>query len=112
MVFVMETGGTVIVIMEPRFDAETAPDIEADLKNIVEKNPKRILIDFARTEYVASAGMRVLLSISRSILQKGGKVALSSLSPSVRKVFDIAGFGQIFSIFPTQTEALSYLEAS
>jgi anti-anti-sigma factor len=112
MVFVLERSETVIILVDPRFDADNAPEVEAKLKKIIEKSPKRVLFDFAKTEYVASAGMRVLLSIARSILQKGGKVVLSSLSPNVRKVFEIAGFTNIFPIFPTREEALLHLQES
>jgi anti-sigma B factor antagonist len=52
----------------------------------------------------------VLLTTTRSILKKGGTVALSSLSPTVRQVFEIAGFTKIFSIFGTQEEALHNLQ--
>ncbi len=110
MVFVLEISGVTIVMIDPRLDADTAPEAEAEMKKIVEQNPKRILFDFSGTDYIASAGMRVLLSITRSILQKGGKVALCSLTPQVRKVFEIAGFTKIFSIFPTREEAIRYLQ--
>lgn len=110
MVSVLDISGTAIIIMDQRFDSNNASEVEAELKNVVERSPERVLFDFSETEYIASAGMRVLLSLTRSILQKGGKVALSSLSPNVRKVFDIGGFSKIFSIFGTRQDAFQYLQ--
>jgi anti-sigma B factor antagonist len=102
-------NGVLIITLVPRFDGESAPPVEQELKKIVEQNPERILFDFSMTEYVASAGIRVLLSITRSILRQGGMVALSSLSPRVKRVFEIAGFTKIFSIYDSQEEALHNL---
>jgi anti-anti-sigma factor len=110
MVSVLDISGAAIILMDRRFDSNNALEVEADVKRIVERSPERVLFDFSETEYIASAGMRVLLSLTRSILQKGGKVALSSLSPNVRKVFDIGGFTKVFPIFGTRQDAFQYLQ--
>ena len=103
-------NGIIIVTFVKRLDTDNAPAIEDELKKITEQNPERVLFDFSKTEYIASAGLRVLLITTRSILKKGGIVALSSLSPKIRKVFEIAGFTKIFSIFDTREEALHNLQ--
>jgi anti-anti-sigma factor len=103
-------NGIIIITLGRRFDADSAPAIEHELKKIAEQHPQRVLFDFSRTGYVASAGLRVLLVITRSILKTGGTVALSSLSPNVRQVFEIGGFTRIFSIFGTRDEALRHLQ--
>jgi anti-sigma B factor antagonist len=103
-------NGIIIITLTRRFDADNSPVIEVELKKIAEQRPERVLFDFSKTEYIASAGLRVLLSITRTILRTGGSVALSSLSPQVMRVFDIAGFTKIFSIFGSQEEALHNLQ--
>jgi anti-anti-sigma factor len=102
-------NGITIITLARRFDTDTAPAIEDELKKITEQCPERVLFDFSKTEYIASAGLRVLLTTTRSILKNGGTVALSSLSPTVRQVFEIAGFTKIFSIFGSREEALHNL---
>ena len=103
-------NGVIIITLARRFDADSAPAIEAELKKITEQHLARVLFDFSKTEYIASAGLRVLLVITRSILKTGGAVALSSLSPQVRQVFEIGGFTKIFSIFDSREEALRSLQ--
>jgi anti-anti-sigma factor len=100
----------IIITLGRRFDADSAPAVEDELKKIAEQCPERVLFDFSKTEYIASAGLRVLLIITRSILKTRGTVALSSLSPQVRQVFEIAGFTKIFSIFDSREEALHNLQ--
>ena len=103
-------NGIIIITLARRFDADNAPAIEGELKKIAEQRQQRVLFDFSRTEYIASAGLRVLLTITRTILKDEGSVALSSLSPQVMRVFEIAGFTQIFSISGSREEALHNLQ--
>lgn len=102
-------NSTIMVSVVRRFDSVTAPDIEAELKTLIQKSPTNILFDFSRTEYIASAGLRVLLSTTREIKKAGGTVALASLSPQVRQVFQIGGFTQIFTIYSSRDEALAHM---
>lgn len=99
-----------IITLPPRLDSDSAPLVEAELKKIIESQPKKVLFDFSKTGYIASAGLRVLLTITRAILKAGGTVVLSSLSPHVRQVFEIAGFTKIFTIAGSKDEALLILQ--
>jgi anti-anti-sigma factor len=103
-------NSTTIITLAPRFDSVTAPGIEAELKTLIQKSPHSVLFDFSRTEYIASAGLRVLLSTTREIKKAGGTVALVSLSPQVRQVFQIGGFTQIFTIYISRDEALAHMQ--
>src|SRR4030042_285025 len=103
-------SGMVIISLSRRFDADNAMAIEGELKKIAEQRQQRVLFDFSKTEYIASAGLRVLLTITRTILKTGGSVALSSLSPQVMRVFEIAGFTQLFSLSGSREDALHILQ--
>ena len=103
-------NGTITITLVRRFNSDSAPAIETELKKIVEQRPKSVVFDFSRTEYIASAGLRVLLSTTRTLMKAGSKVALSSLSPQVRQVFEIAGFTKIFTIYSSRDEALQNLQ--
>ena len=93
-------------LLPGRFDATNAPEVESRLKTIAGKSPKALIFDFSQTVYIASAGLRVLLVISRMIMKSGGKVALCCLSPKVMEVFTMAGFTKIFTVYPTKDDAI------
>lgn len=108
----METrteGDITIAVMVPRFDAYTANDVETELKALITEGAKKIICDFSQTEYVASAGLRVLLSSAKSLQRSGGQILLVSMKPYVFEVFEISGFTQIFKIFGSEKEALQCL---
>jgi anti-sigma B factor antagonist len=98
-----------VAVIVPRFDAYTANAIEIALREKIAEGSRKILVDFSQTEYVASAGLRVLLSAAKSLQKSGGQIALFSMSPRVHEVFEISGFTQIFKIYPSQEKALESL---
>jgi len=82
----------------------------ATLKDLIAKENKERICDFSKTEYVASAGLRVLLSSAKSLHSSGGQILLISMKPYVYKVFVISGFTQIFKVFSSEKEALQSLK--
>ena len=103
-------NGTTTITLARRFDSDNAMEVETELKKIIEQSPESILFDFSNTGYIASAGLRVLLSTTRTLMKAGSKVALSSLSPQVSQVFEIAGFTKIFTIYGSRDQALQNLQ--
>jgi anti-anti-sigma factor len=105
-----ETIGDIsVAVMVPRLDAYTAADAEKVLKDQIAKGTKKILVDFSKTEYIASAGLRVLLSAAKSLHNSGGKIILFPMKSQVYEVFEVSGFNRIFKIFTSRQEALDNL---
>ena len=97
---------SMVVSIPPRLDANNAIAVETALKLLIQTNPKKIILDFSEIYYMASAGLRFLLFISRDFIKYGGRIALIELKPSVLKIFDMAGFTKIFTICISREEAL------
>ena len=97
---------SMVVAIPSRLDANNAPAVETELKSLLKTNPKKIILDFSETEYIASAGLRVILFICRDFMKSGGRMALIELQPSVMRIFDMAGFSRIFMICVSREEAL------
>ena len=98
-----------VVLFPQKFDTGSAPGIEAELKTLLSTAPRKLVFDFSRTEFIASAGLRVLLIITREQMRAGRKVALAEIRPQVQKIFEMAGFTSIFQISKTRAEALLML---
>ena len=109
----METkneGDVTLVLVNPRFDPITAKEIETKLTAIVDGGAKKLLCDFSSTEYISSAGLRVMLSAVKKLQKSGGKMVLSCMQPFVSSVFKMAGFDQIFEICETKEQAMASLK--
>jgi len=99
-----------IAAIVPRFDAYSAKDVEAALQEAIEGGAKKILCDFSQTEYISSAGLRVLLAAAKNLQRNEGQIALSSLKPYVKEVFETAGFIPLFKIYDSEEAALKELK--
>ena len=106
-----EAHGSVIRLMlSGDIDSAVAPELEKELVGQLQNGTTLMVIDFAGVHFIASAGLRVLLSFAKRIQRASGKLALCSLSPGVFGVFESVGFISIFSIHPTHDDALREIQ--
>lgn len=103
-------GDVKVVVIMKRFDAYTASQVEAELTKLIAEGTLKIVCDFSQTEYLASAGLRVLITASRSLQKVGGKMVLCSLKPYVLEVFEISGLNRIFKMYPSADAAVQELK--
>lgn len=95
-----------IVTIQGRFDATTAPLFEQEVMPMLDAGDKSFLLDLARLDYVSSAALRHLLTLARKAEDKGGRVALLSMQSQILEIFDLAGFTQLFHVYTDREEAL------
>jgi anti-anti-sigma factor len=105
-----EDHGIIIITLPRRFDFDSASLIENELKPVLGQHPRQLLFDFSKTEYISSAGVRVLLSSSRTMKEGGGTIAFSSLCHQVLYILEIAGFTKIFTIYETRDKAIGQMK--
>jgi len=57
-----------------------------------------LVLDFKDMEYVASAGLRVLLGAKKKLDAKKGKFIIRNVSEDIMGVFEITGFNNMLDI--------------
>lgn len=103
-----EVGSKLILRLEGRVDAATAPILESRLQKLIDEGRVQLLLDFTDVDYLSSAGMRVLLASLKKIKAKSGVFALFAVTEDVNEVIRLAGFDKILHIFSNEQEALQY----
>ena len=89
-------GAKYEIALEGRLDTTTAPELEKALRDgLADMNT--LTIDLDQLEYISSAGLRVLLSIHKTLSEKGG-LKLTRVNEMVKEVFDVTGFTDILDI--------------
>jgi anti-anti-sigma factor len=82
------------------FDGEfnTAAYTEAChiLAPLMENGSGHIVIECKDLTYIASSGLRILLSILKSTKSNGGTLKLRNVNDNVKKIFALTGFVKIF----------------
>ena len=87
-----------IVSLTGRLDSVTSITFEEWASVFVEKLSADMIIDFSEVDYISSAGLRVLLNISKSINTSPYHFAICNMQDHVREVFMISGFDSIIKI--------------
>lgn len=82
---------------EGRLDTATSPQLEAELAR-VPAGSKNITFDFAKLEYLSSAGLRVILSTHKKLAAAGGRLTVKNVNEVVMNVFNLTGFSDILHI--------------
>ena len=56
-----------------------------------------LTLDFARLEYLSSAGLRVILA-AQKLMNKQGKMVIRHVNETIQEVFEVTGFIDILTI--------------
>jgi anti-anti-sigma factor len=104
----VETVGEVTLVTLPaRVDTTSAGEVEAEFRGLLDEGARKLVADFSANEYVSSAGLRVFLSVLKSLEKDDGKIVLCSMQPFVADVFEISGFSGLFTIVASREEAVA-----
>ena len=91
-------SGVLEVAPEGRLDTATAPQLESELKASM-TDIDYLLFDFAKLDYISSAGLRVLLSANKEMLRSGkAPITVINANDIVKEVFEVTGFSGILNI--------------
>ncbi len=82
------------IALAGRFDAAEAEKARKVFLALTEAT----IVDFARLDYISSAGLGVLLAAQKHLSEHGKSLRLINVSGHIRDVLHFSGFDQIFEI--------------
>ena len=91
-----EIDGKYVATLEGEMDTAAATEAEEVLKPLYTSDGKDVIIDCNGLEYIASSGLRILLSILKGAKANGSKVTLRGVNDDIKNVFKLTGFISIF----------------
>ena len=89
-------NGKVLFSLEGRLDTNTAPELEKELTSSLE-GVSELELDFAKLDYISSAGLRVLLA-AQKIMAKQGSLKIKNVNDAIMDIFNVTGFSAILTI--------------
>ena len=100
-------NGVTIFTLGGRFDSSVAREIRERLSGRIAAGATRMLLDLHRLEYISSAGFWSLLAIGRQIEASRGSLALCGVEGEVRRLFDLSGLSELFTICESRSAGLA-----
>ena len=91
-----EIDGKYVATLVGEMDTAAAVEVEEILKPLYSTDGKDVMIECKDLEYIASSGLRILLSILKGAKAAGSKVTLRNVNDDIKDVFKLTGFISIF----------------
>jgi len=96
-----------LISLRGRMDMQGTEAIDLKFTALTATHKGGYIIDLAEVEFIASIGIRTLLSNAKAATMRGGKLVLLNLQPLVADVMHTAGIDQLIPILEDQDKALA-----
>ncbi len=87
-----------LVTFEGELDTTAATEVGEKLQSLYTANGKDVVIDCTGLEYIASSGLRILISILKGAKAGGSKVVLKNVNDDIKDVLKLTGFINLFDL--------------
>jgi anti-sigma B factor antagonist len=91
-------GDAVVIGIEGQLVAGNRQQLREAVLNEIEHGARSIVIDFADTGYVDSAGLGVLVSLSKRIREASASLRLVNLNEDLRTLFELTRLDTLFDL--------------
>src|SRR6185503_13597338 len=90
-----------VVAVSGEVDLYTASDLKAVLSHAVDDGCTSLVIDLTNTNFMDSTGLSTLVSAQKRMRQRGGKLVIVNVDPSLAYTFQITGLDLVFTVVTT-----------
>ena len=98
--------GVVVIDVDGQLIVGNRQELKQKVLDALESGQRKCLIDFARTGYIDSSGLGVLVSLSKKIREQGGELRLANLNDDLQTLFELTKLDTLFQISDTRERAL------
>lgn len=107
MSFTMTKHAAVVVVdVEGQLIVGNRQELKQKVLDELEQGERKFLIDFARTGYIDSSGLGVLVSLSKKIREQGGELRLANLNDDLKTLFELTKLDTLFQIADSRNRGL------
>lgn len=100
------------ISIQGELDANSSIELDAVIKEAIERQMINIMIDCKGLVYISSAGLGVFISHLDDLKSYGGKFVFYQMDPAVYNVFEILGLHTIMEIVGSKFEAQTLMNES
>lgn len=90
-----ETG---VLSLSGEVDVSNVQRVREAAVELLEGGAKNLVVDLAKTEYMDSSGLGVVVGLLKKVKELGGTLAIAAAQPRVKRVFEVTGLNQVFPV--------------
>jgi anti-sigma B factor antagonist len=91
-----EENNDYVMYFEGRLDTAAASQVEKEVQVLNDCFGHDIILDCTELAYISSSGLRIFLAILKNAKPKGSHVYIRGINDSLRQVFAMTGFTNLF----------------
>lgn len=95
---IKDNGDSIIGTLIGRLDTVNSDKFNKDMQPLVEAANRHIELECSQLEYISSSGLRLFLTLRKQVAAKGGKLVIRNINDTIREVFTITGFFNLFEV--------------
>jgi anti-anti-sigma factor len=88
---IRDTGGIWLISASGDIDLDSAPELEAVLRQAIDAAPSRVIVELKSVTFLDSSGLRVLVEAQRGLSDAGAALVIDGMSEAVRRVLEVTG---------------------
>jgi len=99
-------GDVLICFPEREIGITNAEQLKQAFDDAVNRNEKKLLVDFSAVSYIDSSGLTMLIEMYQRLKKTGGSLRLCAMNNKIKNIIEITSLDNFFEIFDTQESAL------
>lgn len=103
-------NGALRVMLDGRLDVEGAEAIDLAYTAATTTKKLNVIVDMEKVTFIASIGMRTLLSSAKAQAHRGGEIVLVSIQPLVMEALSTAGIDSLIPVYEDVQAATAHFE--
>jgi anti-sigma B factor antagonist len=108
---ITEVGGATIAALDGRLDTVNVDKIELTFSASILPQARNTIIDLSKVTFIASLGIRLLLTTARTLGQRGAKLVMFGANPAVAEILETTALSDIIPVFLSEQEAIAAVSA-
>lgn len=97
------------VVLAGRMDIQGAQSIDLKFTSLTATHRALVLVDLTGVEFMASIGLRTLITSAKALTLRGGHLVLFNPQPNVSQVLNTSGVSSLIPVFDDLSEAIQKL---
>ena len=101
--------GVLFISASGRLEADSSVGFLRDVRAEIGDDDRAVVMDFAKLEYLGSAGLRVVFMTASELEKRDAAFAVCSPPKPIAKVIKLSGMEQLIPVHPSREDALAAL---
>ncbi|HET9518921.1 MAG TPA: STAS domain-containing protein [Actinoplanes sp.] len=97
----------VVVTVAGELDMATAPQLQDQISDLLEKGRTSLIFDLAEVSFCDSTGLSVFVRAKNSTDEAGGTVRLAAPQRGVLRILEVSGLVEVLHTYPSVDEAVA-----